>query len=115
MMLRDFDYQLRYQGLDLESYMKYMNVDKDSLRESYRTMAQSRVKIQLVLEKIAKVENITVSEEDLKEELEKTAKLYNQDVETFRKALRPEDIEYIKDGIEVQKTIDFLVENSVGK
>lgn len=114
-MLRDFDYQLRYQGLDMESYMKYMNVDKESLRESYKTTAYDRVKIQLVLEKIAKTENITVTEEDLKEELEKTAKLYNQDVETFRKALRPEDIEYIKDGIEVQKTIDFLVENSVGK
>jgi trigger factor len=114
-MLRDFDYKLRYQGLDMESYMKYMNVDKESLRESYKTTAYDRVKIQLVLEKIAKAENITVTEEDLKEELEKTAKLYNQDVETFRKALRPEDIEYIKDGIEVQKTIDFLVENSVGK
>lgn len=114
-MLRDFDYQLRYQGLDLESYMKYMNVDKEGLRESYKAMAYDRVKIQLVLEKIAKVENITVSEEDLKAELEKTAKLYNQDTETFSKALRSEDIEYIKDGIEVQKTIDFLVSNSVEK
>lgn len=115
MMIRDFDYQLKYQGLDLQSYMKYMNIDMEKLKESYKTMAYNRVKIQLVLEKIAKVENITVTEDELNAEIEKTSKLYNQDAEVFKKALRPEDISYIKDGVEVQKTIDFLVSNSIEK
>ena len=83
-MLRDFDTQLQYQGLNLESYMKYMNTDMQSLKESYRPMALNRVKVQLVLEKIAEVENITVTEEDLNAEIEKTAKLYNQEAEAFR-------------------------------
>ncbi|HOM42642.1 MAG TPA: trigger factor, partial [Bacillota bacterium] len=46
-MLRDFDYQLRYQGLNLEAYLKYMNMDIEKLKESYRDTATSRVKSQL--------------------------------------------------------------------
>jgi len=114
-MINDFDYQLRYQGLDLESYMKYMNISYEQIKESYRETAKDRVKTQLVLEAITKAENIEVTEEELQEEIEKTAKQYNQDVEKFKKSLRERDIEYIKEGLEVQKTIDFLVSNSVAK
>lgn len=113
MMMRDFDYQLKNQGLNLDTYMKYMNKSVDELKETYKPMALNRVKSQLVLEEISKVENVQVSEEQLNEELEKTAKTYNQELESFKKALREEDIEYIKDGVVIQKTIDFLVENSV--
>ena len=111
-MLREFDQQLQYQGLNLESYMKYMNTSLEQLKESYKTMAYNRVKTQLVLEKVAKVENIEVTEADLNVEIEKTAKLYNQEPEQFKTVLRAEDIDYLKDGIQVQKTIDFLVENN---
>ena len=112
-MLRDFDYQLRYQGLNLEAYLKYMNMDIDNLKESYRDTAKSRVKSQLVLEKVAEVEGIAAAEEDLNAEIEKTAKHYNQDLEKFKKTLKEDEITYIKDGIVIQKAIDFLVDNSV--
>jgi len=112
-MLRDFDYQLRYQGLNLEAYLKYMNMDIEKLKESYRDTAKSRVKSQLVLEKVAEVEGIAAAEEDLNAEIEKTAKHYNQDLEKFKKPLKEDEITYIKDGIVIQKAIDFLVDNSV--
>jgi trigger factor len=114
-MLRDFDYQLRYQGLDLDAYLKYMNMDMDKLKESYKEVAKGRVKSQLVLEKVAEVEGIAATEEDLNAEIEKTAKHYKQDLEKFKKTLKEDEISYIKDGIIIQKTIDFLVENSVAK
>lgn len=114
-MLRDFDYQLRYQGLNLDTYIKYMNTDIEKLKESYRPMAQNRVKSQLVLEKIAEVEQITATEEDVNAEIEKTAKHYNQEMESFKSTLKEDEIAYIKDGIVVQKTIDFLIENSIAK
>jgi len=114
-MLRDFDYQLRYQGLNLEAYLKYMNMDIDNLKESYRDTAKSRVKSQLVLEKVAEAEGIAATEEDLNAEIEKTAKHYNQDLEKFKKTLKEDEITYIKDGIVIQKAIDFLVDNSVAK
>jgi len=112
-MLRDFDYQLRYQGLNIEAYLKYMNMDIEKLKESYRDTAKSRVKSQLVLEKVAEVEGIAAAEEDLNAEIEKTAKHYNQDLEKFKKTLKEDEITYIKDGIVIQKAIDFLVDNSV--
>jgi trigger factor len=111
-MLRDFDYQLQHQGLNLESYLKYMNTTLELLKESYKNMATSRVKVQLILEKIAKVENIKASEEDLDVEIAKAAKQYKQELEQFKTILRPEDIENIKEGLEVQKVIDFLIENN---
>lgn len=114
-MLRDFDYQLQHQGLNLESYLKYMNTTLEQLKESYKNMAAGRVKVQLVLEKIAKVENIQVTDEDVNAEIEKVAKQYNQEAEQFKTVLRPEDIENIKEGIEVQKVIDFLVESNTAK
>lgn len=114
-MLRDFDYQLRYQGLNLEAYLKYMNMDIEKLKESYQDVAKGRVKSQLVLEKVAETEAIAVSDEDLNEEIEKTAKQYNQDVEKFKKSLKDDEISYIKDGVVIQKTIDFLVESSIAK
>jgi trigger factor len=111
-MLRDFDYQLRYQGLNLEAYLKYMNMDIDKLKESYRSVATGRVKSQLVLEKIAEVEGVAVTDEDMNTEIEKTAKQYKQDIEKFKETLKDDEVSYIKDGIVVQKTIDFLVESS---
>ncbi len=114
-MLRDFDYQLRYQGLNLETYLKYMNMDIEKLKESYKDVAKNRVKSQLVLEKVAEAEGVAATDEDLDAEIEKTAKHYNQDIEKFKKTLKEDEIEYIKDGVIIQKTIDFLVENSVAK
>lgn len=114
-MLRDFDYQLRYQGLNLETYLKYMNMDIDKLKESYKDVAKTRVKSQLVLEKIAEAEGVAATEEDVNAEIEKTAQHYKQDLEKFKATLKEDEISYIKDGIIVQKTIDFLVENSVTK
>lgn len=114
-MLRDFDYQLRYQGLNLEAYLKYMNMDIDKLKESYKEVAKGRVKSQLVLEKVAETEGVSATDEDLDAEIEKTAKHYQQDLEKFKKTLKEDEISYIKDGVIVQKTIDFLVENSVAK
>ncbi|MEA4848563.1 MAG: trigger factor, partial [Clostridiaceae bacterium] len=103
------------QGLDLDAYLKYMNMDMDKLKESYKEVAKGRVKSQLVLEKVAEVEGIAATEEDLNAEIEKTAKHYKQDLEKFKKTLKEDEISYIKDGIIIQKTIDFLVENSVAK
>jgi trigger factor len=114
-MLRDFDYQLRYQGLNLETYLKYMNTDMNTLKESYRSGAKDRVKSQLVLEKVAEIEGVAATDEDMNAEIEKTAQQYKQDIEKFKQTLKEDEVSYIKDGIIVQKTIDFLVESSIAK
>lgn len=114
-MIKDFDFQLRYQGLDLETYLKYMNISMEEVRKSYKETALTRVKTQLVIDEITKAENIQVSEEDINDEVEKTAKQYNQELEKFKSSLKERDLEYIKDSLIVQNTIDFLIENSISK
>ncbi len=111
-MLNQFDLQLRYQGMSLESYLKMMGMEESKLREDYRESAYVDVKTQLVMDKIAEVENIEVTPEEYEEELKQMADRYNQPVEEMKKHLRSDDIEYIKDSIERRKTIALLVENA---
>lgn len=111
-MIRDFDQQLRYQGLDLKGYMSYMGQTEEALKESMKKEAEQRVRTQLVLDAIRKVENIEATEADVEAEIEKTAKMYNQEVAEFRKKVKASDLARVADGLAVQKTVDFLVEQN---
>ena len=104
---------LRYQGLTMEKYLEVSGNNKDELRESLRPRAEKEVKHQLVIEKIGKVENINVSDEKLNDEIASMAQNYKQTAEEFKKHLRDEDIEYIKDNLKVRETVNFLVENAL--
>jgi trigger factor len=113
-MLRQLDMQLRYQGMNLEGYLQMTGMEMDKVRADYRESALEEVKTQLVLEKIAEVENIIASPEEYEAELEEIAKRYNQPVEEMKKHLQDDDIEYIKSSIERRNTIKLLVENAKG-
>ncbi len=114
-MLKDFDFQLRYQGFDLETYLKYMNTTMEEIRDTYKETAMKNVKTQLVLEAITNEEKIEASEEDVNIEIDRIAKQYKQEVDKFKTTLKEENIQHIKEGLLVQKTIDFLIENSISK
>ncbi len=111
-MARDFDMRLRYQGLDLQRYLEIMGTDFEGFREQFRERAANEVKIQLVLEKISKVENVEVTDADVEEEITKTAEAYKQPAEELKKTLRPEDLEYVKNDIAFRKTLKLLVDNA---
>ncbi len=111
-MARDFDMRLRYQGLDLQRYLEIMGTDFQGFREQFRERAANEVKIQLVLEKISKVENVAATDADVEEEIVKTAEAYKQPAEELKKTLRPEDLEYVKNDIAFKKTLKLLVDNA---
>jgi trigger factor len=111
-MLRQFDMQLRYQGLNLQGYLNMMGIEESQLRNDYREHAYNDVKTQLVLDKIAEVENIEVTPEEYDAELEQLAQRYRQPAEEMKKHLHEDDIEYIKNSVERRKTIALLVENA---
>ena len=111
-MLNDFAQQLKHQGMDLSGYMTYMGQTEETLKESMMPEAEKRVKTQLVLDAIRKAENIVATEEEINAEIEKTAKMYNQELEEFKKKVKPTDLEKIADGLSIQKTVDFLVKNN---
>lgn len=111
-MIDEFNYQLQFQGLNLDTYLQYTNTKLEDIREQMKEEAYNRVKTQLTLEAIEKAENIEVAEEDLNKELEKYAEQYKMEVEKFKKTLRDQDYDQIKMGIQSKKAIDFLVQEA---
>ncbi|MEW6622582.1 MAG: trigger factor [Bacillota bacterium] len=112
--LKDMEYSLLQQGLDMEKYLKITNTTMEQIREQYEESAQKSVKIDLVLEAIAKSENIQVSEEELNEEIEQIAKQYKQTLEQLKELLiKQQRLDSLKEGIRIDKTIKFLVDNAV--
>ncbi|MDI9513616.1 MAG: trigger factor [Bacillota bacterium] len=110
-MMRQFDMTLRYQGMNLATYMQIMGMDEAKFRDQYRESALRDVKTQLVIEKIAETEGIDATPEEYDQELERMAEQYHQPVEEMKKHLHNDDIEYIKNSIISRKTVAMLVEN----
>ncbi|EZP76363.1 trigger factor [Parageobacillus genomosp. 1] len=109
-MLREFDQRLQMQGLNLDLYYQFSGQDEAALREQMKEDAEKRVRVALTLEAIAKAENIEVTEEEVNEELEKMAKVYNLEVEKLKELLG--SLEGVKEDLKWRKTVDFLVEHS---
>ena len=111
-MLIELNYQLQYQGLNLEQLLQMTGRGLDELREERRADAERLVKSSLVLEAIAEKENVEANDADVDAELEKMAAMYNMEVEKIKSSLRETDIEDIKGQIKIRKTLDLLVENA---
>lgn len=91
-MLREFDMRLRQQGMDLETYMQYTGMNVETLAGGYREQAEKRVKLRLILEKIAEKEAIEVTDEDVEKEYARLAEAYSMDVEKVKNAIPAEDL-----------------------
>ena len=96
-MLRQFDMNLRYQGMDLKKYMSMMGMEEEQLRADFRDNAKENVKTQLLLEAVVKAEAIEATDEMVEAELSDMAKQYSQTVEEIRAQLQEHDMEHIKE------------------
>ncbi len=108
--IREFGYRLQSQGLDIDTYLKYTGMDKDSIRQQFQPQAERQVKVRLALEKIAQLEAIVPTAEEIEEEFAKLAKNYEIEVDKV-KTFIPED-ELVKD-IVVEKAINLVRDSAV--
>ncbi len=108
-MIRDFEYRLAQQGLKLDLYLQYMGQTMDSFRESFKEQAEKQVKIRLALETVAANENITVSDEDLENELKRIADTYKMELDQVKSIVNAEDV---KKDLAVNKAIDLIKEKA---
>lgn len=108
-MLREFDMRLRQQGLDVDTYLQYTGMDIETLAGGYREQAEKRVKLRLILEKIAEKENIEVSGEDVESEYAKLAESYNMEIDKVKKVISSEDL--AKD-IAVERAMQFVKDSA---
>jgi len=90
--VRDYDSRLRMNGLDMKTYFQYTGMTLDGLREQLRPQAERQVKTRLALEKIAELENVVVTEEEIEEEFKKLAEAYNLEVEKVKELVDTKDI-----------------------
>jgi len=111
-MIQDYNWRLQMQGMNLEMYLKMLNMDINSFKAQFKEQAEERVRVQLTLSKLAEVENITASKEEVDAKIEEMAKNYGEKSDMFRNSLRPEDIKYFEEEIKVKKIADFIVSNA---
>ncbi len=112
MMIRDFDMQLRYQGLELAKYLEMTGSAEDDLREQMKEDAEKRVKTQLALEKIGELEEIRPSDEDVEEELQRMAEQYGQEVEKIKETIGESERENIKENLKNKLAVDLLIKEA---
>lgn len=112
-MAEDFAQRIQSQGISMEQYFQFSGLDNQKFGEQIRPQALKRIQSRLVLEAIVKAENIEVSEEEIKKEVEAIATAYKMPIEKAEEMLSEEAKEGIKTDIAVQKAIDFVVEASV--
>ena len=91
-MVRDYDARLRQNGLDLGTYFKYTGLTLETLREQMRPQAEQQVKVRLALEKIASLENLTVTDEELETEYNNISTAYNVPLDEVKKMILAEDL-----------------------
>lgn len=112
-MLGNLESRLAGQGMSLENYLSLVQTTLEDMKENMRPDAIWSAKTGLVLEAIAKAENIKPSDEEIKEEARQMAKYLNQDEEKFQETLESVgQLDYIKDQVVREKTLQFLVDNA---
>ena len=111
----DFARRLQSQGLSIEQYMQYTGLDRAKMVEQAKEQAEKSIRIRLMLEAVAKAENIAASEEECEAELAKMAESYGMEVETLKNYFGEREMAQIKADLEVQKAIDLLVAEAVEK
>ncbi len=107
--VRDYDTRLRQSGLDLNTYFKYTGLTLDDLREQMRPQAEKQVKVRLALEKIASLENLTVTDEEIEAEYTRISEAYNVPAEQVKGMIAAEDI---KADLLVAHAMDLVKENA---
>ena len=109
----DFAMRIRQQGLTLEQYFQFTGLDEDKMMEELKPQAEKKIKIRLVLEAVAKAEDIQVSDERLEEEFAKMAETYQMEVDKIKEFMGDSEIDRMKEDIAVQEAVDLLVKESV--
>lgn len=109
----DMGYRLQMQGMTKEMYFQMTGLTEDRMKQDMEAQAVKTIRTRLVLEAVAKAENIVVSEERLEEELKKMAETYGREVEALKGQMGEKRIEEMKESIAVQDAITLIADAAV--
>ncbi len=108
-MLREWEYRNRYAGVTIKDYLKYTGLTMDQFRATFKEPAATQVKLRLALEKIAELENIEVSEDELEKQYQELADEHKQDIAKVKELISTESL---TQDIKVEKAFKFVKENA---
>lgn len=111
-MVREMDMRLRQQGMDFNTYMKYTGMDQNAVLEMNKPEALRRIKMRLALEKIAELEKIEPTEEEIEEEYKKMAEMYNMEADKVKEII---PVDSVKEDLSVQLAMKHIKDNAVIK
>lgn len=114
-MIDEFAQRIQMQGLTMEQYLKFTGASYERMLEQVKPQAEKRIKSRLVLEAVAKAENIEASEEEYEEELKAMAEVYQMEVDKVKEMLPEKSMAQMKEDIAVRKAAEFVVEQSEDK
>ena len=110
--VQDFAYRLQMQGMDINTYLKFTGAGMDGLRDSFKEQAEHQVKVRLALEKIAALENVEVTDEDVVAEYDRLAKAYNMEADQIKMYVPEAEM---KKDLAVNKALDIVKANAKAK
>lgn len=109
----DFARRLQTQGLSMEQYMQFTGMTPDSYMEQVRPEALKRIKNSLVLEAIAKAEDIQISDEQVDEEIKKMAESYKMEPDKLKEMMGDYEMEQLKNDLAVQAAVELISDAAV--
>jgi trigger factor len=111
-MVAELEQRMAPQGISLDMYMQFTGQTIDTIKKGYAEQAEKQVKLRLALEKIAEIENVTVSDEELEEEFKNLSETYKMDVDQIKNLIPAENL---KMDLSVGKAVDLIKESAVIK
>lgn len=114
-MADDFAQKIQMQGISIDQYFQFTGLTKAAFLEQLKPQAEQRIKTRLVLEAVAKAENIEVSEEEYADEIKKMAAAYQMSEDKITEMIGDFERKSIKEDIRIRKALDLAVENAIEK
>ena len=112
-MLDDFSRRMQSQGLSMDQYFQFTGMTADKMMEDMKPQALKRIQTRLVLEKVAEVENIQPTEEEVNEEISKMAEAYKMEADKLKELLGERELEQMKKDMAVQKAVTVIADAAV--
>lgn len=108
-MMRDWEYNNRFQGITIQDYLKYTGTTIEQFRENFRDPATKQIKLRLALEKIAALENIEASAEEIEKQYADLAEEHKMEVEKVKSVVSEKNL---AEDIKVEKAFNFVKDNA---
>ncbi len=114
-MIQEFAQNIQMQGLSIDQYFQFTGLTPEAMMEQVKPQAEKRIKSRLVLEAVAKAENIAVTEEDFDSEVAKMAEMYQMEADKVKESIGEEGKKQMMEDLAVQKAAEFVVNEAKEK